>query len=64
LENKIFIDAGAVVNCAKSGCKVLFHAECARRAGYYLDLKEIEQAQVKPLIIFNLKVKVFLSYIL
>jgi hypothetical protein len=36
---------GAVITCAKSNCKKVFHAECARQSGYYLESKENEQGQ-------------------
>ena len=29
---------GACVKCSKEGCMIYMHPECARRAGYYLDI--------------------------
>mgnify|MGYP000887147802 CR=1 FL=1 len=37
---------GATIHCEKNGCKKRFHAECARRANFSLETKEIDHAQV------------------
>jgi len=33
---------GAIANCEKGACKKAFHPECARRAKYFLDVRENE----------------------
>lgn len=40
---KFFIKGGgAIANCEKGACKKAFHPECARRAKYFLDVRENE----------------------
>ena len=36
-------DAGAIIQCAHKGCQRCFHATCARRGGYRLDVRVKEE---------------------
>ena len=37
------LEAGACAKCNKSDCDIYFHVECARRAGYHLEIEKKNQ---------------------
>jgi len=38
--------SGTIVNCDKGQCKKAFHPECALRAKYFLDVREVDTSQL------------------
>ena len=60
----ILVKGGAIINCDKGQCKKAFHPECARRAKYFLDVRENENCQQVLMILLLFKANLLYSLVI